>query len=77
VDGFSVEMRRWGGKGSSRSGLGSGVVFVGGDGGALVVEDLPAGGGSVPEGGVFGEGYGDWRWGYCFMGPKDFARRPK
>jgi len=28
------------------------VVFVGGDEGALVVEDLPAGGGSVPEGGA-------------------------
>jgi len=30
------------------------VVFVGGDGGALVVEDLPAGGGSVPEGAAAG-----------------------
>jgi len=33
---------------------GESVVFVGGDYCALVVEDLPAGGGAVPEGGAAG-----------------------
>lgn len=48
VNDFSVEMRLWDGKGFSRSGLGCDVVFVGGDEGALVVEDLPAGGENLP-----------------------------